>query len=330
MSQPTPYTPNADFSQQEANNASGRSTVNTAALDAEFSAIENTLDQTLANIQLLQRDDGQLKDTIVTVMSLDQSVINLMGGWVLKGAWLTVTDYAVNDLVSSGEYTYVCVTAHQSGITFDSQYWSRFGFASSADAAIAASQASASAASAATSATTATTKATAAASSATSAATSSGNAEAYASTATTKAGEAAASATNAANSAAKLPNLTAAGANKVVISNDLGSAWEYKTYQELVDEVDISARGSEQIGYLPAGTGAVATDVQGKLRESVSVKDFGAVGDGVADDTAAIQAAVNAHLKVYFPAPAEEYYVTAPIHVRRQKPTEEHPRAGYE
>lgn len=61
--------------------------------------------------------------------------------------------------------------------------------------------------------------------------------------------------------------------------------------------------GAALVGYLPAGTGAVATTVQAVLRETVSVKNFGAVGDGVVDDTAAVQAAINSGAKaIYFPS----------------------------
>lgn len=52
-----------------------------------------------------------------------------------------------------------------------------------------------------------------------------------------------------------------------------------------------------------------------KLRDTVSVKDFGAVGDGVADDTAAIQAALNAHDSIWFPKGT--YKVSATIRASR-------------
>ena len=70
---------------------------------------------------------------------------------------------------------------------------------------------------------------------------------------------------------------------------------------------------SLEVGYQPAGTGAVATTVQSKLRESVSVKDFGAVGDGVVDDTAAIQAAVDSTTNGTVFIPDGIYLVSAPI-----------------
>jgi hypothetical protein len=58
------------------------------------------------------------------------------------------------------------------------------------------------------------------------------------------------------------------------------------------------------VSYLPAGTGAVVTTVQAKLRESVSVKDFGAKGDESTNDYAAIVLALaaGAGKRIIFPA----------------------------
>jgi hypothetical protein len=56
--------------------------------------------------------------------------------------------------------------------------------------------------------------------------------------------------------------------------------------------------GANWIGFLQAGTGAVAVSAQDKMRQTVNVADFGAIGDGVTNDTAAIQAAINTGFNV--------------------------------
>lgn len=72
-------------------------------------------------------------------------------------------------------------------------------------------------------------------------------------------------------------------------------------------------KGSAMVGFQQAGEGAVPRTVEEKLRDTISVKDFGAVGDGVADDTSAFQAAVNAVSGDDIIIPGGTYKITAPV-----------------
>ena len=73
------------------------------------------------------------------------------------------------------------------------------------------------------------------------------------------------------------------------------------------------AADAESTSFIQAGVGAVERTVQDKMREWVSVKDFGAVGDGVADDSAAILAAITAAGGKQVKIPPGTYRITSLI-----------------
>jgi len=77
-------------------------------------------------------------------------------------------------------------------------------------------------------------------------------------------------------------------------------------YAALANTTDVT-KGDALIGFKQSNSsgalsGAVGRTVHQKLQELVSVKDFGATGDGTTDDTAAIQAAFGSGAHLYIPA----------------------------
>jgi len=80
-----------------------------------------------------------------------------------------------------------------------------------------------------------------------------------------------------------------------------------------------ASAGSRLSGFRQTGTGATARTVDDKLKEIISVKDFGATGDGSTDDTAAIALAIAAtptYGLLIFPSPGT-YKTTSTLLIQK-------------
>lgn len=113
------YTRVGDFSEDEASNKGGRSTVDTAQLDAELDAVKSVLDDARTKLAAIQRDDLKLNDDVLLGHEFSAAALSLLGGvlstgtLVFRGEWATATAYAVRDVVSvTGTGAFICVTAH--------------------------------------------------------------------------------------------------------------------------------------------------------------------------------------------------------------------------
>lgn len=98
------------------------------------------------------------------------------------------------------------------------------------------------------------------------------------------------------------------------VQNSKGSlVYSAPTATERYSGVVVSVN-AEDVIYDPPFSGAAQTNVEAKLAQTVSVKDFGAVGDGVADDTLALQSAMSSGASTVH-VNAGTYKVTAQITV---------------
>jgi hypothetical protein len=102
-------------------------------LDANFVALRDVLNATLTQLELIQRDDGDVRDSTVHSDAFTSDALALMAGssgastdldWRPRGNWAAATLYEPGNIVQTGApaVAYVCVSEHVSTASFATDY----------------------------------------------------------------------------------------------------------------------------------------------------------------------------------------------------------------
>jgi hypothetical protein len=110
VSQPPTYNREFDFTSFQASSPSAP--LPASHIDAELNRVKATIDQVLANIALIQRDDGAIANASI---GLDQLAAGVTAGFNPASMWVTAHAYTTSDFVFNGQKLYHCLVAHTSG-----------------------------------------------------------------------------------------------------------------------------------------------------------------------------------------------------------------------
>jgi microcystin-dependent protein len=113
MAQPIPY--DREFSFTNFQTANPLATLPADQLDAELNSVKQTLDTVLANLELIQRDDGAIANLSV---GAEQLAAEVQVGISTPRVWATATQYKISpiDTVFQGSAFYRAKADHTSGV----------------------------------------------------------------------------------------------------------------------------------------------------------------------------------------------------------------------
>jgi hypothetical protein len=111
---PTPYDRQANFVTDAQGNANITVSQIATKLDSEFDAINVSLDQTQSRLGEIQRDDGALKNSIVTASALTVDLRNKLvsGDNAYRGIWQSGITYFPGDVAYKDLSLYYCQVQH--------------------------------------------------------------------------------------------------------------------------------------------------------------------------------------------------------------------------